>query len=251
MFKQRSHETHHNTHIPEIKAHPGDYTVAILGDSLFERFKTTGRNISARAPPTDEMFKLRSHQTHHNTHVPQIRGNPGQYTTAILGASGVERFKTTGRMLSINRDTRILNLGVGGDKILNVQYRIDQGLLRNLKQHQPNLKTMYIHMGSNNLKNHGLRKGDTDAYAALVKQLRTEFPDMTVVITALFNQRGLELSVIEDVNKTLKNIADENGCEFLPFGDDQTGIMSEDNVHLNHFGYRKWNDILTNDMSSR
>ncbi|KAF5566578.1 hypothetical protein FNAPI_1038 [Fusarium napiforme] len=250
MFKQRSHETHHNTHVPEIKANPGEYTVAVLGDSLFERFKTTGRFITAQ-PPAGEMFKQRSHQTHHNTHAPQIKNNPGQYNTALLGASGVERFKTTGRMLSINKDTRILNLGVGGDKILNVQYRMDQGLVRLLKQHQPNLKTMYIHMGSNNLKNYGLRKGDADAYGAVVKQLRSEFPDMTVVITALFMQRGLELAVIEDANAKLKAIADENGCVFLPFGDDQEGIMSEDNVHLNQFGYRKWNEILTNDMNSR
>ncbi|ENH63432.1 hypothetical protein FOC1_g10000477 [Fusarium oxysporum f. sp. cubense race 1] len=203
MFKQRSHETHHNTHVPEIKANPGEYTVAVLGDSLFERFKTT------------------------------------------------ESFKATGRILSINKDSRILNLGVGGDKILNVQYRMDQGLVRLLKQHQPNIKTMYIHMGSNNLKKQGLLKGDADAYGALIKQLRTEFPDMTIVITALFIQRGLGLDVIEDANNKLKAIADENECEFLPFGDDQAGIMSEDNVHLNEFGYRKWNEILVNDMNSR
>ncbi|RBA21786.1 hypothetical protein FPRO05_00135 [Fusarium proliferatum] len=250
MFKQRSHETHHNTHVPEIKANPGEYTVAVLGDSLFERFKSTGKFVSVE-PTADEMFKLRSHQTHHNTHAPQIKNNPGQYTTALLGASGVESFKSTGRMLSINKDSRILNLGVGGDKILNVQYRMDQGLARLLKQHQPNLKTMYIHMGSNNLKKQGLRKGDADAYGAVVKQLRTEFPYMTLVITALFIQRGLGLDVIEDANNKLKAIADEHGCVFLPFGDDQAGIMSEDNVHLNEFGYRKWNEILTNDMNSR
>ncbi|KAF5707424.1 hypothetical protein FMUND_11095 [Fusarium mundagurra] len=250
MFKQRSHETHHNTHVPEIKANPGEYTVSVLGDSLFERFKSTGKFVSVQ-PTADEMFKLRSHQTHHNTHAPQIKNNPGQYTTALLGASGVERFKTTGRMLSINKDTRILNLGVGGDKILNVQYRMDQGLVRLLKQHQPNLKAMYIHMGSNNLKKQGLRKGDADAYGAVVKQLRSEFPDVTVVITALFIQRGLELAVIDDANAKLKAIADEHGCVFLPFGDDQAGIMSQDNVHLNEFGYRKWNEILTNDMNSR
>ncbi|KAF5704854.1 hypothetical protein FGLOB1_8273 [Fusarium globosum] len=197
------------------------------------------------------MFKQRSHETHHNTHVPEIKANSGEYTVAVLGDSLFERFKSTGRMLSISKDSRILNLGVGGDKILNVQYRMDQGLVRLLKQHQPNLKTMYIHMGSNNLKKQGLRKGDADAYGAVVKQLRTEFPDMTLVITALFIQRGLGLDVIEDANNKLKAIAEEHGCVFLPFGDDQAGIMSEDNVHLNEFGYRKWNEILTNDMNSR
>ncbi|KAM0196087.1 hypothetical protein ACHAPA_004728 [Fusarium lateritium] len=74
------------------------------------------------------MFKQRSHDTHFNTHLPLITGNPRQYTTALLGSSLMERFKTTGANLSINRNPQILNLGVSGDKIQNAQYRVNQGL---------------------------------------------------------------------------------------------------------------------------
>ncbi|KAF5024565.1 hypothetical protein F66182_3328 [Fusarium sp. NRRL 66182] len=195
------------------------------------------------------MYKQRSHETHYSTHVPQIEARQGQYEVALLGDSLFERFKTTGRLLSINKNAKVINLGVGGDKILNVQYRIDQGLVKSLKQHQTNLKLIYVHMGSNNLKKNGLRQQDAETYDAMIRELRTEYPDIPIIITALFIQRDLGLDVIENDNKTLQNIAEANGCEFLPFGHDQAGIMSDDKVHLNAFGYTKWNDILRSDMN--
>lgn len=195
------------------------------------------------------MFKQRSHDTHYNTHLPLITGNPGQYTTALLGSSLMERFKTTGAQLSINQNPQILNLGVSGDKIQNVQYRIDQGLVDALKEHQQ-IKLIYVQMGGNNLVKNGLRKEDVESYAELIKGLRAELPNATIVITALFVQRGLEVRVIEQANNSLRGIAAENGCEFLPFGD-QRGMMGRDMVHPNLAGYTKWNDILENDMKSR
>jgi lysophospholipase L1-like esterase len=195
------------------------------------------------------MFKQRSHDTHYNTHLPLITGNPGQYTTALLESSLMERFKTTGANLSINKNPQILNLGVGGDKIQNVQYRINQGLVDALKEHQQ-IKLIYVQMGGNNLNKNGLRREDVESYGQLIKGLCAELPDATIVITALFVQRGLEVRVIEQANDGLRGIAAENGCEFLPFGD-QRGVMGRDKVHPNVAGYTKWNDILENDMKSR
>ncbi|KAF4456342.1 hypothetical protein F53441_1501 [Fusarium austroafricanum] len=205
------------------------------------------------------MYKQRSHETHHGTHIPQITSHPGQYTVALLGDSLFERFKTTRKMLSIKKASHILNLGVGGDKVVHVQYRINQGLLNALKEHQLNLKQIYLHIGSNNLKPkdpnklnkpHGLLNRDADAYDSLLKQLRAEFPDMRIVVTALFIQREMNPNDIEDVNVRLENMAGLNGCEFLPFGDNQEGIMLPDDVHLNDFGYAKWDELLINDMNN-
>ncbi|KAF5679237.1 hypothetical protein FHETE_978 [Fusarium heterosporum] len=194
------------------------------------------------------MFKQRSHETHHATHLPQIVGHPGRYEIALLGDSLFERFKTTGKKLSFNKNSRVLNLGVGGDKVTNVQYRIDQGLIGSLKQHQTNIKLIYIHMGCNDLKKKGLRKQETEGYDRLIKELRTQYPNIPIILTTLFYQRGLANEIIDDANNALKDIADANQCDFLPFGSDQTGIMSQDNVHLNEFGYTKWNGILESDM---
>ncbi|KAL4728234.1 hypothetical protein ACLX1H_004976 [Fusarium chlamydosporum] len=174
------------------------------------------------------MFKQRSHDTHHKTHRPQIASHPDQYAVGLLGDSLFERFKTTGSHLSINCNHSIINLGVGGDKILNVQYRIDQGLLRSLKTHQTNLRLIYIHMGSNNLKKHGLRKSDADAYASVIQNIQEALPNATVVITALFKQRGLPDQIVDEANQMLRDIAEQHGAESLAFGGDQEGIMSED-----------------------
>ncbi|WZH45337.1 LOW QUALITY PROTEIN: n amino acid transport system protein [Fusarium acuminatum] len=207
-------------------------------------YPTTDTLCSQRAA---NMFKQRSHDTHYNTHLPLITGNPGQYTTALLGSNLMERFKTTGAHLSINQNPHILNLGVSGDKIQNVQYRINQGLVDALKEHQK-IKLIYVQIGGNNLNKNGLHKEDVDSYGELINGLRAELPDATIVITALFLQRGLEVKVIKQANKGL--IADENGCEFLPF-DDQRGMMGRDKVHPNIAGYTKWNDILKNGMKFR
>ena len=106
-------------------------------------------------------------------------------------------------------------------------------------------------MGSNNLKKNGLRKNDADAYATLIGDIREAFPDVQIVMTALFKQRGLANETIDEANRMLRDIADRNGAAFLPFGDEQDGIMSEDNVHLNETGYSRWNEILEKDMASR
>jgi platelet-activating factor acetylhydrolase IB subunit beta/gamma len=197
------------------------------------------------------MFKQRSHDTHHKTHCPQIASNPNQYTVALLGDSLFERFKTTGSERSINHNPSILNLGVGGDKVLNVQYRFDQGLLDHLKNHQPNLKLMYIHMGSNNLKRDGFRTDDAITYSLTIQNIRRALPEVDLVITALFKQRDMADELIDEANQMLRGIADRNELAFLPFGDDQEGIMSEDKVHLNEAGYTKWNDLLEKDMATR
>ncbi|KAG5657650.1 hypothetical protein KAF25_007683 [Fusarium avenaceum] len=195
------------------------------------------------------MFKQRSHDTHYNTHLPLIKGNPGQYITALLGSSLMERFKTTGANLSINQNLQVLNLGVSDHQIQNVQYRINQGLVDALKEHQQ-IKLIYVQMGGNNLVKNGLRKEDVESYTELIKGLRAELPDATIVITVLFVQRGLEVRVIEPADNSMRGIAAENGCEFLPFGD-QRGMMGRDEVHPNLAGYTKWNDILENDMKSQ
>ena len=106
-------------------------------------------------------------------------------------------------------------------------------------------------MGSNNLKKNGLRKNDADAYESLIGRIREALPDVQVVMTALFKQRSLADEIIDEANRMLKDIADRNGAAFLPFGDEQDGIMSEDNVHLNETGYARWNEVLEQDMETR
>ncbi|KAF4998269.1 hypothetical protein FGRMN_3318 [Fusarium graminum] len=164
------------------------------------------------------MFKQRSHDTHYNTHLPLITGNPGQCTNTLLESSVLERFKTT-------------------------------GLIKALKEHQQ-IKLIYVHMGGNNMNKSGLRKQDVEAYGKLIKGLRSELPEATIVTTALFVQHGLDIRVIDEANNGLREITDANDCKFLPFGD-QRGMIKRDKVHPNTAEYIKWNEILENDMKGQ
>jgi platelet-activating factor acetylhydrolase IB subunit beta/gamma len=107
-------------------------------------------------------------------------------------------------------------------------------------------------MGDMDLTETGLQKSDAQAYARVVKCLRDELPNAKIIITAFFIQRGFGETVIEEANQMLRAIANENGdaVSFLPFGDDQTEIMSDDQIHPNNDGYRKWCDLLKDDMKS-
>ncbi|RGP77614.1 hypothetical protein FLONG3_4187 [Fusarium longipes] len=181
---------------------------------------------------------------------------PGKCTIALLGSSLFGRFKCcASEGLYFEENSGVLNLGcnLGGDRIRNVQRYLDKGLLGSLKHHQPNLRLMYIQMGDTDLTETGLRKSDAQAYARVVKSIRDELPDVKIVITAFFVQRGYSNAVIEEANQMLRDIADENGdaVSFLPFAHDQTCLMSDDRIHPNNTGYRRWYDLLQDDMKKR
>ncbi|RGP59355.1 hypothetical protein FSPOR_11401 [Fusarium sporotrichioides] len=181
---------------------------------------------------------------------------PSKYTVALLGTSLFGRFKYyTVHDPYFKENPCVLNLGghLGADRIQNVQRLIERDFLRCLKEHQPNLKVIYLQMGDGDLTENGLQKSDALTYGKVVKSLRDEFPNAQIVITAFFLQRGFSEAVIEEANQMLRDIASQNGdaVSFLPFGPDQTGIMSNDQIHLTNAGYRKWYDFIQNDINNR
>ncbi|KAG8360697.1 hypothetical protein FVEN_g1514 [Fusarium venenatum] len=78
----------------------------------------------------------------------QFKTNPpGRYTIALLGTSLFGCFKYyTAHDRYFKENPYLLNLGgsLGADRIRNVQRLIDQGFVRCLKQHQPNLTVIYL-----------------------------------------------------------------------------------------------------------
>ncbi|CAF4327966.1 unnamed protein product, partial [Adineta steineri] len=110
-------------------------------------------------------FKQRSHDTHTQTHQPQLE-SPTLTTSSVLlssqylpqidivllGSSMLERFKTTGQYTQIGQMQypQLFNAGVGGDKIENVLYRISLGLLRLLKPRNPKVFVLYV--GGNDIQ---------------------------------------------------------------------------------------------------
>ncbi|CAF0984153.1 unnamed protein product [Rotaria sordida] len=218
-------------------------------------------------------FKQRSHDTHTETHRPQLESSslinsspttttselPPQIDVVLLGDSMLERFKTTGKDTQIGQlqYPRMFNAGVGGDKVENVLYRIELGLLIMLKAKNP--KLIVIHIGTNNLQPkrslHGLH---LDNYHLLLQALLRFLPVQTqILVTGLFKRRDVDDQCVLQSNIDIKQIvnmintqetkrqAEENNrVHWIEPPEEIQLDHLTDNVHLNLRGYQIWDEKL-------
>jgi hypothetical protein len=110
-FKTRSHDTYHNTHAPELK------------NRQAQLLKASAPNIASIGSSSVENI-----QTPSPTYV------PAAIDTVLIGDSMLERLKTTGAHTQIAHLPSSFNAGVGGDKIENVLYRLDLGMMDLLEE---------------------------------------------------------------------------------------------------------------------
>jgi lysophospholipase L1-like esterase len=218
-------------------------------------------------------FKKRSHDTHTETHRPQLESSssinssstttvcelPSQIDIVLLGDSMLERFQTTGKHTQIGQlqYPQIFNAGVGGDKVENVLYRINLGLLTMLKAKNP--KLVVIQIGTNNLQPkrslHGLHLDD---YHLLLQALLRLLPAQTqILVTGLFKRRDVDEQCVLQSNMDTKQIVDTINTQETERRTEETNrvhwiespkeIQLEhlaDNVHLNLHGYQIWDEKL-------
>ena len=205
------------------------------------------QRISTRA-----CFKQRSHDTHNQTHKPQLE-NDSPIDIVLLGDSMFERFKTTGQRTRIGRLAypQLFNAGVGGDKIENVLYRIDLGLIDLLKPHNP--KLIVLHIGTNNLRpKHGLKSQQLNDYDLLLRTLISSFSTNTqILVIGLFKRTDVEEQLISQSNKALEELVSNVNLEYqgnrvhwLDLSNDFEPRHLQDHVHFNDDGYYKWNSRL-------
>jgi lysophospholipase L1-like esterase len=210
-------------------------------------------------------FKQRSYDTHTSTHQPQLESSAENISSApqidivLLGDSMFERFKTTGNYTQIGQlhYPQVFNAGVGGDKIENVLYRVDLGLLRLLKPKNP--KIIVLQLGTNNLqRKRGLERQHLDDYFLLLQALLVMFSTETrILVTGLFKRKDVDEQCIIQSNMALEELVTRVNTEEIGKGTQQGPRIQwmepskmidlehlNDNVHLNVNGYQIWNDIL-------
>lgn len=217
-------------------------------------------------------FKQRSHDTHTLTHRPQLESLPStspsatqpsplppQIDIVLLGDSMFERFKTTGKHTQIGqlRYPQVFNAGVGGDKIENVLYRVDLGLLRLLKPRNP--KLVVLQLGTNNLQpKQALQRQHLNDYYLLLQALLITLPAQTqILVTGLFKRQDVDEQCVAQSNLALKELLISINTEITERQPQQNhgvhwmeapnGIGREhldDNVHLNVNGYQMWDAAL-------
>lgn len=192
-------------------------------------------------------YKARSHETHRSQHLPLIA--PSNFEFILIGDSMIERFETTGSSTRIANLPTSLKVGVGGDKIENVLYRLDIGLLEALQDH--NTKFWVLAVGTNNLGKKGLKDIDLERYRVLLRALLGIAEGSKVLACEIFRRDDISDEAVAESNRLLREVVVKVNVEV---GDDRviwsdapveiTKDLREDHVHLNEEGYGIWSEAL-------
>ncbi|KAK6525900.1 hypothetical protein TWF281_010944 [Arthrobotrys megalospora] len=212
-------------------------------------------------------YKERSATTLEDVHKPGLESitpitkpsDTPSFDVIYIGDSMLERLKTTGENTKLHNLPRSFNLGVGGDKIENVLYRLHTGYI-SLLQNRPT-KLWVVHIGTNNLKPKkplkGSESGDYSNFKILMQAISTLCPDSKVLVTGLFRRKDVGDEFVQVSNEGLKAVVDSMNQESKEYGPpaadrfywaEPTGAINTDvlvdHVHLNEEGYRLWDESL-------
>ncbi|KAI4628812.1 hypothetical protein J4E83_003365 [Alternaria metachromatica] len=249
-FKERSRQTHHQVHVPELTARLQlDTTLPIPSEDA--------------SPPAPDAL------------VPNL-ANTSPISVVYLGNSMLERFKTSGITTDIGKlgDTGVaFNAGVGGDSNQNVVYRLTEGLydmLKTAKKDVCDIKLWIVASGTNNLqKKRAFRKQDVESWRVLVEACLRIAPESTVLACDISYRLDIPDGIVDQSNKMLREVVGEiNGalrvekehelqtCEDQTERDREDKVkwvdtrhmfiknMLDDHVHLNEEGYWLWDFVL-------
>ncbi|KAE9367139.1 SGNH hydrolase [Stipitochalara longipes BDJ] len=227
-FKTRSHNTYHKIHAPELK----------------------NRQAQSLKDSTPNIASINSSSVD-NIQIPSPTNLPTAIDTVLIGDSMLERLKTTGAHTQIAHLPSSFNAGVGGDKIENVLYRLDFGMMDLLEEQ--NVKVWVVMVGTNNLKKtHPLLPVEVERYRLLLQSLLSISPKSQIIACGLFKRKDVGDQYVEESNELLRNMLsdfDKNlGIgQTIHWVEAPVGITKEhlvDHVHLNEEGYRIWDQTL-------
>jgi hypothetical protein len=210
--------------------------------------------------------KTRSHDTHHNNHIPALSSlPPNSLTTCLIGDSRMERFKWFCPLSQMNNLPHSFNAGCGGDQIQHVLYRISEGLLLALSDKPPRLWILSI--GTNNLhakvqkqRPFGMFDEDIEKFAVLLVALLRVAPGSRVLMTEMSYRRVIRDEIVDVENARMKGVVarvnEAWGRESVLWNAMPKRIAERENkdkylldrVHFNEEGYRIWDAALWSDV---
>lgn len=236
-FKQRSHQTYQNVHLPELNAR---------------------LNLNLEIPTLPAISEDDPFAPH-----PDL-SNTSKIEVVYLGNSMLERLKTTGRATNLGRLQTAWNAGCGGDKNENVLYRLLQGTYTILKKAQSqekrsqssDIKLWILVSGTNNLHpKRPFQESDIASYRRLVKACLKIAPASKVLAGDMFYRKDIPDEIVENSNEMLKCVVEQMNNRFVENGGQKRILWVEardlvgkdvlvDHVHLNEDGYNIWDGVL-------
>lgn len=125
----------------------------------------------------------------------------------------IEPFKTSGSSTYIVKLPSSFNAGVGGDRIENVLYRLDVGLLDILRLRRSKLRLLAVR--TNNIPSkRELKASNLERYEILLKALPGSSEGSRVLACEVFRREHIGNEVVGKSNRLLKE----------RFGDSQRGV---------------------------
>ena len=173
---------------------------------------------------------------------------PGNYDIEFIGDSITEAWEGAGTNVwrEFYGQSKVINLGVSGDRTQHVLWRFENGQLNGIKA-----KVAVLMIGTNN----SLSQDNTEAeilegITAIVQQIRSRQPDTKIILFGIF-PRGETFSTqrgkILQVNEALAKLDDGKRVFYIDFGSqliESDGSISKaimpDYLHLTEAGYRIW-----------
>lgn len=206
----------------------------LIGDSLLEHLKTLPSDLQSLGKDNNE---------------PSLQ-------TDLIGSSSIERSQQ--QSIRIAAIHRCLNLGVGGDRIENILYRLSLGTYSLLLPHSPHLRLVIVQVGTNNLgPKRSLKPNILWKYGLLIQALLRIAPKAQVLCSGLFRRKDVPDRVMAESVSGLRGVVEDlngnggeggiEGCngrvrfvEAPELGDEDM----VDHVHLNRGGYALWDQVL-------
>lgn len=206
--------------------------------------------------PWEPTWKQRTHATH-GRHLDLYRGQ--SLTEAFIGDSMMERWLTTGSRLWQRYYSNCANLGVGGDGIQHLLYRLvgteDVESILDVMT----ADTIYLMIGTNNLSavadalpKQLQRSSVADIVAGILMVINIileKQPKAHLVVYGLLHRYDVDTSTVDDINARLSSSIDAMGSPRVTyrfFGDavHHDDAFYDDDVHLSALGYQAWCDDL-------
>lgn len=206
----------------------------LIGDSLLEHLKTLRSDFQSSGKENKE-------------HSVQ---------TVLFSSSSIEHLRQ--QSIRIATIPYSLNLGVGGDNIENVLYRLSLGTYNLLLPHSPHLRLVIVQVGTNNIgPKRSLTADKLWKYGLLIQTLLRIAPKAQVLCSGLFRRKDVPDGVMAESISGLRGVVDDlngnggedgvEGCKgrvrFVeaPLLEDEDMV---DHVHLNWEGYALWDQVL-------
>jgi len=190
-------------------------------------------------------WKQRTHDTHIK-HLKLYENN--KFKVAFLGDSMMERWLNTGKKYWTTSFSEYANLGVGGDGVEHLLYRLTEnqefkGILDVIT-----VDKIIFMIGTNNLQ----KKSVNEIIEGIVNIINLIFkkqPNVEIIVYGLTDRTDISLDKISDLNTRLEQYINKTNNPKLSyrfFGEkvNHDDIFFDDNVHLSQKGYEAWYEDL-------